>query len=199
MQTCNKGHPSLPAMFSNTIFFWIDYVLLHFHSFQVPLFLTPRHPHCLFQESSTNEPTSSLTLPLSTSAISPRQRGNLSTTFVMFVPKEPFALVGRDHRKGMIWNNTWLLWRSGRLQRWYFSSNEGRPPGAGVWDRPSLTLACETIKAKEICHCWSTRRCEKREIKLEEDLFYHPCWDWSGGNPTTVCPPKMGASAAIQM
>lgn len=71
--------------------------------------------------------------------------------------------------------------------RWDFSSNEGRLPGAGVWDRPSLTLACETIKAEEICHCRSTQRCEKREIKLEEDLFYQPCWDWSGYNPATIC------------
>lgn len=108
-------------------------------------------------------------------------------TFLRFLHKETFAFVGREHRKGTISNHTWFLWRRGRLQRWDFSSNEGRLPGAGVWDRPSLTQAWETIKAKEMCHWGSTQRCEKREIKLEADLFYHSCWGWSGWNPATVC------------
>lgn len=115
-----------------------------------------------------------------------------------FVQKEASAIVGRDHRRGTISNNTWLLWRRGRLQGWDFSSNEGRLPGAGVWDRPSLTLACETIKAKEICYCRSTQRCEKRAIKLEEHLFYVHA-ETGVDEILPQLAPQMWASAVKQM
>lgn len=64
-------------------------------------------------------------------SMSPAARKPLQT-FLRFLHKETFAFVGREHRKGTISNHTWFLWRRGRLQRWDFSSNEGRLPGAGV-------------------------------------------------------------------
>lgn len=184
-----KGTHHCRQRFQHFFFFWFYHVLLHFHS-EVPLFLTlvcfpsPTLPVPRKQHKWTHFCNRRFPVPITGFAAA---AGKPLQTFVTFVHKETFAFVGKDHRKGIISNNMWFLWRRGRLQRWDFSCNEGRLPGAGVWDKLSLTLACETIKVEEICHCRSTQRCEKREIKLEEDLFYHLCRNRSGWNPTTVC------------